>query len=100
MDPYERLASAIVAQAEKDYINYHKKIKQCNDNINKIIDNITKYNLEPSMHKIEEIERKISRFRSEIDEIVYFFKSAWFRTLSDRDPENVLKKLEEKINGG
>ena len=100
MDGYERLASAIVAQAEEDYIKNHKKIKEYGKKIERLKANLSSMPRSKNEinTKIKEYELKIKKLNYEVDEIVDFFYSSWFRTLSTKDPDYVLEKLEEVVD--
>lgn len=98
MDPYERLASAIVAQAEEDYIRYHKQIKLYNKKIAKIETGLSQYNRDESIKMIKEYKIKIDKLEKELDDTIDFFYSDWFRTLSTKDPEMILEKLEALVD--
>lgn len=93
MDGYERLASAIVAQVEEDHIKNNKKIKEYGKRVECVKVNLS------SMHrnkneietKFKKYELKIKKLNYEVDEIVDFFYTSWFRTLSTKDPDYVLE---------
>ena len=71
IDPYEKLASAIVLQAVKDYRAALKKLKKRPDYV-------------PAEKTIKDVER--------------FFRSAWYRELSTIDPEILIHKLKEEVS--
>ena len=98
MDPYERLASAIVAQAEEDYIKYHKQIKLYNKKIANLKTSLSLYNKEASIKKIKEYKIKLDKLEKELDDTIDFFYSDWFRTLSTKDPELLLERLEAIVD--
>ena len=98
MDPYERLASAIVAQAEEDYIKYHKQIKLYNKKIANLKASLSPYNKDETVKKIKEYKIKLYKLEKEIDDTIDFFYSDWFRTLSTKDPEMILEKLEAIVD--
>ncbi|MCH4007573.1 MAG: hypothetical protein LKE59_10590 [Eubacterium sp.] len=68
MDPYQRLADAIVLQAVKDYRQDLRRMKNRPSNIN--------------IGKVKEDER--------------FFRSSWFKTLSKIDGKYIIEKLREE----
>jgi hypothetical protein len=70
MDPYEKLANAIVLQAVKDWRNAVRRLKR-----------------HPKNH--EAMERKEASER--------FFQSGWFQVLTDVDGDMLLKKLKEEV---
>ena len=98
MDPYERLASAIVAQAEEDYVRYHKQIKLYNKKIAKIKASLSPYNQDESIRMIKEYQIKLDKLEKELDDTIDFFYSDWFRTLSTKDPELLLERLEAIVD--
>jgi len=69
IDPYEKLARAIVLQAVKDYRDALKKLKKRPDYV-------------PAEKTIKEVER--------------FFHSDWYKELTTIEPEILLRKLEEE----
>lgn len=71
-DPYENLANAIILQAVKDFRRCAKKIKRGG------------VGLDTAM--------------KEAKEIMAFFKSNWFKTLTNLDPDILIKKLREEVN--
>ena len=98
MDGYERLASAIVAQAEEDYINCSKKIKRYNKKIESLKANLSMYNRDETIRKIKEYQNKIDKLENELDETIDFFYSDWFKTLSNKDPAYILERLEVLVD--
>ena len=100
MDGYERLASAVVAQAEMDYITCHRLIKEHSRKIKKLEADLSRLprNRDAIMKRIGELELKIEKLRYEIDEIINFFNSSRFRIFSDKNPERLISKLEEIVN--
>jgi hypothetical protein len=68
MDPYQKLADAIVLQAVKDYRQDLRRMKNRPSNINK--------------GKVKEDER--------------FFRSSWFKSLTKVDGEYLIEKLREE----
>ena len=70
LDPYERLANEIILQAVKDYRDAIKKLAR---------------------------GRKNSDAESMKAECIRFFRSTWFSTLSDVDPEFLIRKLDEEV---
>ena len=70
-DPYVALGSAIVMQACKDYRKTYRLY-------------IRTYRMgEKSDDKLEELEK--------------FFRSAWYRTLTDIDGEHLMKRIREEV---
>lgn len=67
---YENLANAIVFQAAKDYRKALRKYKRQPEN---------------------------KSAKSEIREIERFFRSNWYRTLTDLDGEMLIKRLREEL---
>ena len=72
-EPYAELANAIILQAIKDFRQCVRKIKRGCSNVDAAI--------------------------NEAKEIIAFIESAWFRTLTNLDPQILLKKLREEVNG-
>ena len=69
MDPYERLASAIVAQAEEDYIKFHKQIKLYNKKIANLKASLSPYNKDETVKKIKEYKIKLDKLEKELDDM-------------------------------
>ncbi len=69
MDPYEKLANAIVIQAAKDYRTALRKLKRNPRN---------------------------QLAKAEADSIERFFRSDWYKCLTEVDGEMVLRKLREE----
>lgn len=69
MDPYEKLANAIIIQAAKDYRATLRKLRR-----------------NPRNHLAQ----------AETDSIERFFRSGWYKCLTDVDGEMVLRKLREE----
>lgn len=67
--PYENLANAIILQAAKDYRAARQKLKKKPDN---------------------------TLARAEIDSIERFFRSGWYKHLTDVDGELLIRKLREE----
>ena len=70
MDPYEKLANAIVIQAAKDYRAAARKLKR-----------------NPRNHLAQ----------AEIDSIERFFRSDWYKCLTEIDGEMLIRKLKEEV---
>jgi hypothetical protein len=70
MDPYEKLANAIILQAVKDYRAAIRKLKR-----------------NPRNHLAQ----------ADIDSIERFFRSGWYATLTQVDGEMLIKKLKEEV---
>lgn len=70
MDPYEKLANAIILQAVKDYRAAKRKLKR-----------------NPRNHLAQ----------SEVDSIERFFRSDWYSCLTEVDGEMLIKKLQEEV---
>ena len=69
MDSYEKLANAIVIQAAKDYRTAERKLKRNPRN---------------------------QLAKAEADSIERFFRSDWYKCLTEVDGEMVLRKLREE----
>lgn len=70
MDPYEKLANAIILQAVKDYRAAKRKLKR-----------------NPRNHLAQ----------SEVDSIERFFRSQWYECLTEVDGEMLIRKLNEEV---
>lgn len=70
MDPYEKLANAIILQAVKDYRAAKRKLKR-----------------NPRNHLAQ----------SEVDSIERFFRSQWYECLTEVDGEMLIRKLQEEV---
>ena len=70
LNPYEVLANAIVLQAVKDYRDANKKLSR---------------------------GRKNREAWYTKDECLHFFRSGWFGTLTEIDPEYLIRKLDEEV---
>lgn len=70
MDPYENLANAIILQAVKDYRTAKRKLKR-----------------NPGNHLAQ----------AEIDSIERFFRSNWYRCLTEVNGEMLIRKLREEV---
>ena len=70
MDPYIRLANAIIIQAGKDYVAALKKLKN---------------------------GRRNTDAEAEIKSIERFFRSDYYSMLTDVDPEFLIRKLREEV---
>lgn len=68
-NPYQNLADAIILQAVTDYRKANKKLAR---------------------------GRKNSEAQIMKDECLEFFRSKWFSSLTDVDPEFLIKKLDEE----
>lgn len=72
MDPYEKLAAAVVMQAVKDY---RKALRACRKS--------------PPSHYVKSQREALERF----------FRSDWFLLLTDLDGEMVLERLRKEVMG-
>lgn len=70
INPYDNLANAIIVQAAKDYKDAVKKLKR---------------------------GRKNSEAERIRNECLRFFRSEWFNTLTEIDPEFLISKLNEEV---
>jgi phosphate-selective porin len=70
---YKALAEAIVIQACIDYLDTRKKLDEV-----ALVDRETKKRLE-----------------GQLDELTRFFKSKWYRELSETDPKYMLEQLDK-----
>lgn len=72
MDPYEKLAAAVVMQAVKDY---RKALRACRKS--------------PSSHYV----------KSQTEALERFFCSDWFLLLTDLDGEMVIERIRKEVMG-
>lgn len=70
MNPYERLANAVVLQAVKDYRDANKRLAR---------------------------GRRNQDAKSVKAECLRFFRSGWFGVLTPIDPEFLIKRLDEEV---
>lgn len=70
MNPYEKLANAIIIQAAKDYRAASRKLKR-----------------NPRNHLAQ----------AETDSIERFFRSGWYKCLTKVDGEMLIRKLKEEV---
>lgn len=70
MNPYENLANAIIIQAAKDYRTAQRKLKR-----------------NPRNHLTQ----------AEADSIERFFRSDWYKCLTNVDGEMLIRKLKEEV---
>lgn len=70
MDPYEKLANAIIVQAAKDYRAAARKLKR-----------------NPRNHLA----------KAEADSIERFFRSGWYKCLTEVDGKMLIRKLKEEV---
>ena len=71
MDAYEKLANAIIIQAAKDYRVAKRKLRRKPGN---------------------------KDAKSEAESIERFFRSDWFRALTEVDGEMLIRKLNEEVD--
>lgn len=85
-DSAERLRVAIIAQAGKDYLLY----KEREYNLNKLF--------EACKMELEDYEEKLRKNRNDILQVVTFFKSKWFQTLSEGETnyDRITQRLDEQ----
>lgn len=79
-DGYVNLANAIVGQAAKDYLNYKKRLYILGDDD------------DPN-----EIRGEVIRYRNKLNDVRKFFKSKWYKTLTDLNVEMLVRKLDEEF---
>ena len=72
MDPYEKLANAIIIQAARDYRTALRKLRR-----------------NPRNHLAQ----------AEAESIERFFRSGWFQTLTSLDGEVLIEKLHREVYG-
>lgn len=100
MDPYVKLANAIIIQAARDYqtalctVGLYEGI-ECELVLHE------KLAAEGKVKKDKVVERKLAALRSaraDKTEIEDFFHSHLYSTLTDVDGEKILKRLQEEVN--
>ena len=79
-DGYVNLANAIVGQAAKDYLMYKKRLYILGDDD------------DPN-----EIRGEVIRYRDKLNDVRKFFKSKWYKTLTDLNVEILVRKLDEEF---
>ena len=79
-DGYVDLANAIVGQAAKDYLMYKKRLYILGDDD------------DPN-----EIRGEVIRYRNKLNDVRKFFKSKWYKTLTDLNVEMLVGRLDEEF---
>ena len=79
-DGYVNLANAIVEQAAKDYLMYKKRLYILGDDD------------DPN-----EFRGEIIRYRNKLKDTERFFKSKWYKTLTDLNAEVLVGRLDEEF---
>ena len=79
-DGYVNLANAIVGQAAKDYLMYKKRLYILGDDD------------DPN-----EIRGEVIRYRNKLNDVQKFFKSKWYKTLTDLDVVMLVGRLDEEF---
>ena len=79
-DGYVNLANAIVEQAAKDYLMYKKRLYILGDDD------------DPN-----EIRGEVIRYRNKLNDVRKFFKSKWYKTLTDLNVEMLVRRLDEEF---
>ena len=79
-DGYVNLANAIVEQAAKDYLMYKKRLYILGDDD------------DPN-----EIRGEVIRYRNKLNDVRKFFKSKWYKTLTDLDVVMLVGRLDEEF---
>ena len=80
--PYENLANAIIVQAAKDYKSVLRQLKKVPVP-------------EPDAPKPE--KKGYEQLLTEKSEILRFFHSAWYRTLTNVDPQIIISNIEKEV---
>ena len=79
-DGYVNLANAIVEQSAKDYLMYKKRLYILGDDD------------DPN-----EIRGEVIRYRNKLNDVRKFFKSKWYKTLTDLNVEMLVGRLDEEF---
>ena len=79
-DGYVNLANAIVEQAAKDYLMYKKRLYILGDDD------------DPN-----EFRGEVIRYRNKLNDVRKFFKSKWYKTLTDLNVEVLVGRLDEEF---
>ena len=79
-DGYVNLANAIVEQAAKDYLMYKKRLYILGDDD------------DPN-----EFRGEVIRYRNKLNHVRKFFKSKWYKTLTDLNAEVLVGRLDEEF---
>lgn len=112
MEPYEKLANAIILQAAKDYracrkfLQQHPRTRELEAVVAEQIARRERRQAKrkekglpvvKAKHSREELLlKRIGHAEREIAGIERFFRSKWYRQLTDADGEIVLQKLQEE----
>ena len=79
-DGYVNLANAIVEQAAKDYLMHKKRLYILGDDD------------DPN-----EFRGEVIRYRNKLNDVRKFFKSKWYKTLTDLNAEVLVGRLDEEF---
>ena len=80
--PYENLANAIIIQAAKDYKSVVRELKKTPVP-------------EPGTLKSE--KKEYEQLLTKKSEILRFFNSAWYMTLTNVDPQIIIRNIEKEV---
>lgn len=86
MEPYEKLANAIVLQAVQDYRTKVKKLKKFM---------AKKPGCDAEKEELDEKKKDVLR---EMQSIRRFFYSRWFEMLTNLDGDAIVQRLEKEAN--
>lgn len=84
MDRYQNLANAVVVQAAEDYLQCRRRLKRLKSTDFSDIDE----------QKQENYEKQLVKVQGELNQLVDFFHSDWYRCLTTADPDLILEKLD------
>lgn len=90
MDPYERLANAVIIRAAQDYRSARKRLRRHLKN--------EPVKLSDKDERWIKWDVKKKDMLIEISEIERFFKSEWFMVLSDADGPALFEKLRKEAD--
>lgn len=104
MDPYKRLANAIIFQAADDYRNVPAKRKsietrlaRAKAKLEEVEATLVEDDIKKAQRKVESIENEGFALGRDIYRIEKFFRSELFVLLSDTDGEGILLALKKEI---
>ena len=80
--PYENLANAIIIQAAKDYKSVVHQLKKTPV---------------PEPNALKSEKKAYEQLLTKKSEILRFFHSAWYMTLTNVDPQIIIRNIEKEV---
>ena len=80
--PYENLANAIIIQAAKDYKSVVRQLKKTPV---------------PEPVTLKSEKKEYEQLLTKKSEILRFFNSAWYMTLTNVDPQIIIRNIEKEV---